>query len=75
MARHAATATERGGGIVDGHRRMLYPIDEAAELLGIHRSTLYRRAAAGEITLTHNGKRAFVSARELDRYVARLESA
>jgi excisionase family DNA binding protein len=54
---------------------MLYPIDEAAELLGIHRSTLYRRAAAGEITLTHNGKRAFVSARELDRYVARLESA
>lgn len=47
--------------------------DAAARLGGIGRSTLYELIAAGAIRTVKIGRRAFVSERELARYVAALE--
>lgn len=55
-------------------RRKLWPTPEAAHLLGVDRSTLYRWARAGMLNLTKVGGRTFVADAELDRFVARAEA-
>jgi excisionase family DNA binding protein len=54
-------------------RRKLWPPEEAAHLLGITKTTLYRWADAGLITLIRVGGRTFVADSELDRFVARVQ--
>lgn len=56
-------------------QRLLYPVAEAAQLLGVHRTTIYDRAREGRIQLVRSGSRTFVTAVELHRYVAELEPA
>jgi excisionase family DNA binding protein len=56
-------------------QRLLYPVAEAAQLLGVHRTTIYDRAREGRIQLVRSGGRTFVRADELHRYVAELEPA
>jgi excisionase family DNA binding protein len=54
-------------------RRKLYPVAEAAYLLGMHRVTLYKLQKAGEIRFVKVGGRTYVTDAELDRFVARAE--
>jgi excisionase family DNA binding protein len=55
--------------------RRLYPLQEAREKLGgIGHTTIYALIAEGKITTTKIGRRTFVSAEEIDRYIASLES-
>jgi excisionase family DNA binding protein len=49
--------------------RRLYPVAEAAQLLGMHRTTLYNRSAEGSITLLRIGSRTYVAADEIERYI------
>jgi excisionase family DNA binding protein len=46
-------------------------IPEAAQALRISRALLYRRIRSGEITAQKDGKRSFITAAELRRYVER----
>ena len=52
------------------HRKPRYEIPEAAKLLGISRAWAYRRIAAGALRVTKDGRRTFIVAEEIDRYVA-----
>ncbi len=55
-------------------RRRLLPVDEAcAELGGASRNTFYRLVARGDLALVKIGRRSFVTADEMDRYVASLQ--
>lgn len=56
-------------------RRKLWPIPEAAHLLGVNKTTLYRWADSGLIAFVKVGGRTFVADSELDRFVARAEVA
>lgn len=51
-----------------------FDIAEAARTLRISRALLYRRIRSGEIAVQHDGRRAFVTAAELRRYVERLSA-
>lgn len=53
--------------------RMLYPVTDAAEVLGIGRSTLYELIASGELHTLKIGRRTLLSEDELRRYVRALE--
>ena len=53
--------------------RLLHPIPEAGEILGIGRSKLYELAAAGEIATVKIGRRTLISHDELERYVRVLQ--
>jgi excisionase family DNA binding protein len=55
-------------------RREIWPIREAAYRLGISTKTLYRERERGRIELVRVGGRAYVTNRELRRYVAALEA-
>lgn len=55
----------------DGKRR-LYPLMEAAEQLGVGRSTIYELIGSGQIEVVKIGRRTLVPADALDRYVERL---
>ena len=46
-----------------------YSIAEAVSLLGLSRSTLYARVADGRIAIHKDGRRTFILAIELDRYL------
>lgn len=52
--------------------RLLHPVADAAEILGVGRSTIYRLIAAGEIGTVKIGRRTLVAQTELERYVATL---
>jgi excisionase family DNA binding protein len=54
-------------------RKKLWSLPEAAHMLGIEVSYLYRLINAGEITKLKQGRRSFISDRELTAYLARLE--
>jgi excisionase family DNA binding protein len=54
--------------------RQLWPIQEAAWQLGMHRNSVYRLAKAGELRLTKIGSRTYVTDRELNRYIAHAEA-
>lgn len=54
-------------------RRKLWPVEEAAHLLGVTRPTMYRWEAAGYLQFTRVDGRTFVADSELDRFVARAQ--
>lgn len=49
-------------------------IEETCAILKISRPTLYTRIAAGLLKITKDGRRSFVTASELERYLASCES-
>jgi len=55
------------------NRRLLWPIAEAAELLGISKRTLYRIADHGDLKIVKIGRYAYVSDAELRRTVENLD--
>lgn len=55
--------------------RLLHPIPEAIEQLGIGRSTMYELIAAGTIRTVKIGRRTLVAHEELQRYVRDLATA
>jgi len=52
--------------------RLLHPLSEACEQLGIGRSTLYELIAAGVIRTVKIGRRTLIAHDELERYVQAL---
>jgi excisionase family DNA binding protein len=56
-------------------QRRLYPVQEAADLLGLHRTTLYARAGEGLITILRIGGRSYVAADEIERYIREAQPA
>lgn len=52
------------------HAKPRYRVKEAFDLLGLAHSVGYLRIAAGELRATKDGRRSFITAEELDRYVA-----
>ena len=54
-------------------RRRLYPVREAAALLGMHRTTVYSRHREGLIEILRIGGRAYVSADEIERFITQAE--
>lgn len=50
--------------------RLAYPIPEAAEILGIGRTTLYAEIGAGRLPTITIGRRRLVTAQALDDYLA-----
>jgi excisionase family DNA binding protein len=57
------------------HRKPRYKIPEAADLLGTPRSTIYVRIKSGDIKIQKDGRRTFITAAEIDRYVAKTTAA
>ena len=49
--------------------RLLYRIDEAADILGVSRSTLYRLIASGELLVIRVGSAPRIPAKVLQRFV------
>ena len=52
--------------------RLLHPIPDAAEVLGIGRSTLYELIAEKKIAAIKIGRRTLIAQDELERYVRSL---
>jgi excisionase family DNA binding protein len=52
--------------------RLLHPVSEAAQILGVGRTTLYGLFKAGEIKSVRIGTRTVVPHSELEAYVERL---
>lgn len=50
--------------------RVRYGIVESAQILGVSRSTIYTRIRAGALNAQKDGRRRFITASELQRYVA-----
>jgi excisionase family DNA binding protein len=55
--------------------RLLYPISEAARLLGIGRTLLYEELAAERIETVTVGRRRLIPRQALDAYVEHLRAA
>lgn len=53
--------------------RLLHPTAEAAEIIGVGRSTLYRLIAEGEIDVVKLGRRTLIAQDELERFVRKLQ--
>jgi excisionase family DNA binding protein len=53
-------------------RRLVYSVDEAADLLGIGRTFMFHLVATGEIDSFKIGKRRKIPRDALDRYIERL---
>ena len=49
-------------------RRLLYPLKEAAQMLGVSRPTIYSLYHAGNLEIVRVGGRSFVTNAELERY-------
>ncbi len=54
--------------------RVLYPIPEAMAMLSMSRSVIYEQIRAGRLETVHQGRRCYVTAGAIERYVALLES-
>ena len=54
--------------------RLLYPVAEAGDKLGIGRSTLYELIAAGTIRTVKIGRRTLIAHDELERYISGLRA-
>jgi len=54
--------------------RALYAIPQAMTLLSMSRSVIYEQIRAGRLDVVHQGRRCYVTAAALERYVALLES-
>jgi excisionase family DNA binding protein len=48
-----------------------YSLTEVGKLLGLSRSTLYTRIAEGKLAIQKDGRRTFILATELQRYLER----
>jgi excisionase family DNA binding protein len=59
---------------VSAPRRLLYSVEEAADLLGIGRTFMFHLLATGEIDSFKIGKRRKVPRDALDGYIERLRS-
>lgn len=46
-----------------------YPVTEARDLLGLGHSKFYTRVKEGKLRLQKDGKRSFVTAAEIARYI------
>jgi hypothetical protein len=53
--------------------RALYAIPQATALLSMSRSVIYEQIRAGRLDVVHQGRRCYVTAVALERYVALLE--
>jgi hypothetical protein len=54
------------------HRKPRYPLRDGFRLLGLPRSTGYLKIQSGQLRVQKDGRRAFITAEEIDRYVAAL---
>jgi excisionase family DNA binding protein len=54
---HPSTTTARAGSVLDGDPRILIPLPEAAERLGISRWQAYKLARSGRLPTTRLGAR------------------
>jgi hypothetical protein len=54
--------------------RALYSIVDTMALLSMSRSVLYEQIRAGRLQTVHQGRRCYVTAAGIQRYVALLES-
>ena len=55
---------------IDSLPHLRFDIAEAARILRISRATLYERIRDGRIATQKDGRRTFITASELQRYVA-----
>jgi len=55
-------------------KRALYAIPQAMALLSMSRSVFYEQIRAGRLDVVHQGRRCYVTAAALERYVSLLES-
>jgi hypothetical protein len=53
----------------------LYPIREGFILAGLRTTRGYAEIAAGRLKVIRNGRRTFVRASEIERYISALEAA
>ena len=51
------------------HNKPLYTIPESLELLNQSRGTFYKEVDKGAIRIIKRGRRSFVTANEIDRYI------
>lgn len=56
-----------------GAAERLIPCRAAFDMLGLKTTKGYAEAKAGKLKLTRNGRRTFVKASEVNRYIAALE--
>jgi hypothetical protein len=54
--------------------RALYSISDAMDMLSMSRTVIYEQIRAGRLRTVHQGRRCYVTAAALERYVALLES-
>lgn len=54
--------------------RLLHPIPDACQQLGVGRSTMYELIAAGTLSTVKIGRRTLVPHEELERYVRTLSA-
>lgn len=52
----------------------LYPIREGFTLVGLRPTRGYSEIAAGRLTVIRNGRRTYVRASEIERYISALEA-
>ena len=52
--------------------RLLHPMPEAAEVLGVSRSTVYELVKNGDLNVVKIGRRSFITQDELERFVQSL---
>ena len=66
--------TTHANGSPDVPERLVYSVDEAADLLGIGRTYMFRLVTTGEIDSFKIGSRRKIPRDALDRYIARLRA-
>lgn len=66
--------TAHANGSSDVPERLVYSVDEAADLLGIGRTYMFRLVTTGEIDSFKIGSRRKIPRDALDRYIARLRA-
>lgn len=54
--------------------RELWPLAAAAERLGVSTKTLYRERDRGRLTIAYVGVRAYLTDKEIRRYIAALDN-
>jgi excisionase family DNA binding protein len=55
------------------HRRALYRVTEAMELLSLGRTAIYEQLRSGRLRCVHEGRACRIPAAAIDEYVALLE--
>ena len=54
--------------------RALYAISDVMTLLSMSRTVIYEQIRAGRLETVHQGRRCYITAAAIDRYIALLES-